>query len=37
MSIHGHAQASTSEVYTESVERMKLAEMGASKLAGLDW
>ncbi len=37
MSIHGHAQASTSEVYTESVERMKLAEMGASKLASLDW
>lgn len=37
MSIHGHAQASTSEVYTESVERMKLAEMGASKLANMDW
>ncbi len=37
MSIHGHAQASTSQIYTESVERMKLAEMGASKLASLDW
>ncbi len=37
MAIHGHAQASTSEVYTESVERMKLAEMGASKLANMDW
>jgi len=37
MAIHGHAQASTSQVYTESVERLKLAEMGASKLANLDW
>lgn len=37
MAIHGHAQASTSQIYTDSVERLKLAEMGASKLAGLDW
>ncbi|CUJ87802.1 hypothetical protein RUE5091_00593 [Ruegeria denitrificans] len=36
-SIQGHAQASTSEVYIESVERMKLAEMGASKLPRMDW
>lgn len=37
MSIHGHANAATSQVYTETVERMRLGEMGASKLAGLDW
>ncbi len=37
MSIHGHDQANTSEAYTESVERMKFAEMGASKLAPMDW
>lgn len=37
MSVHGHANASTSQVYTESVERMKLGQMAASKLAGMDW
>lgn len=37
MSVHGHANAATSQVYTESVERMKLGEMAASKLAGMDW
>ena len=37
MSVHGHANASTSQVYTDSVERMRLGSMGAAKLAGLDW
>ncbi|WP_181824490.1 tyrosine recombinase XerC [Phaeobacter gallaeciensis] len=37
MAIHGHAQASTSQIYTESVERLKLAEMGVSKLGDLNW
>jgi len=27
MAVHGQAQASTSEVYTEAVERMLLGEM----------
>lgn len=37
MSVHGHANASTSQVYTESVERMRLGEMAASRLAAMDW
>lgn len=37
MAIHGHANATTSEVYTRGVERRRLGEMAASRLAGLDW
>ena len=37
MAVHGHANASTSQVYTETVERMRLGDMAASKLAGMDW
>lgn len=37
MAIHGHSQASTSEVYTKDVERQRLARSGMSKLAGMDW
>ena len=37
MSVHGHAQASTSQVYTAGVERAQLAERAASKLASMDW
>lgn len=37
MSIHGHANASTSQVYTAGVERTRLAEQAAAKLSGLDW
>lgn len=37
MSVHGHANAATSQVYTESVERMKLGSMAVSKLAGMEW
>ncbi|MBN8189495.1 tyrosine-type recombinase/integrase [Salipiger thiooxidans] len=37
MAVHGHANASTSQVYTETVERMKLGEMAVQKLAGMDW
>lgn len=37
MAVHGHAQASTSQVYTESVERMRLGEIAVSKLANMDW
>jgi integrase len=37
MAVHGHTNSTTSQVYTKSVERMRLAEMGASKLAGMEW
>ncbi len=37
MSVHGHANASTSEIYTQGVERRRLAASATSKLAGLDW
>ncbi|AVO36625.1 tyrosine-type recombinase/integrase [Pukyongiella litopenaei] len=37
MAIHGHANASTSEIYTRGVERQRLAASAASKLANLDW
>ena len=37
MSVHGHAQASTSQVYTDGVERRALAQQAAAKLGGMDW
>jgi integrase len=37
MAVHGHANASTSEVYTRDVERMQLSAMAVSKLAGMEW
>lgn len=37
MAVHGHAQASTSQVYTETVDRMKLAAQAGGKMAGWDW
>jgi len=37
MAVHGHSNARTSEVYTKGVERMRLGEMAASKLAGMEW
>lgn len=37
MAVHGHANASTSQVYTDSVERARLGEMASTKLAGMDW
>ncbi len=37
MSVHGHAQASTSQIYTDGVERRSLARQASSKLAGMDW
>ncbi|NDW30997.1 tyrosine recombinase XerC [Salipiger sp. PrR007] len=37
MAVHGHANAATSQVYTETVERMRLGEMAVSKLAGMEW
>lgn len=37
MAVHGHANAATSQVYTDSVERMRLGELAASRLAGLEW
>lgn len=37
MAVHGHANASTSQVYTDAVERSRLGQMAAAKLAGMDW
>lgn len=37
MSVHGHSNAETSQVYTDGVERARLGTMAASKLAGMDW
>ncbi len=37
MSIHGHTQAKTSEVYTKDVERWRLAADAMQNLANMDW
>lgn len=37
MAVHGHANASTSEVYTQTVERMRLGQMAVQKLSDMDW
>lgn len=37
MAVHGHANASTSEIYTQGVEREALALQAMDKLAGLEW
>tara|TARA_R110002020_G_scaffold474099_3_gene704536 strand:+ start:6629 stop:7738 length:1110 start_codon:yes stop_codon:yes gene_type:complete len=37
MAVHGHANASTSQIYTDAVERARLGQMAATKLAGMDW
>lgn len=37
MTIHGHTQAQTSEVYTKGVERWRLARDAMSALEGMEW
>lgn len=37
MAVHGHANASTSQVYTAEVERLQLAERAVSRLASMEW
>lgn len=37
MSIHGHTQAKTSEVYTQGANRARLAEQAMQRLAGIEW
>lgn len=37
MSVHGHTQAKTSEVYTRGVDRGKLANEAMQMLAKMDW
>lgn len=37
MAVHGHANAATSQVYTQAVERSNLGSLAASKLASMDW
>ncbi|WP_107495571.1 site-specific integrase [Thalassobius sp. I31.1] len=37
MSIHGHTQAQTSEIYTKGVERWRMASEAMQRLEGLDW
>ena len=37
MAIHGHSSAKTSEIYTEGVNRDKLAAQAMSLLSGMEW
>lgn len=37
MSVHGHTQAKTSEVYTKGVDRQRLASEAMLLLANMDW
>ncbi|OKH88076.1 hypothetical protein LF95_15490 [Thalassospira sp. TSL5-1] len=37
MSIHGHSEAKTSEIYTRAANRKKLAQSAMSKLTSMDW
>lgn len=37
MSVHGHDEARTSEVYTRGVERARLAESAMSRLEKIEW
>ena len=37
MTIHGHTQAQTSEIYTKGIERWRLARDAMSALEGMDW
>lgn len=37
MAVHGHANAATSQVYTETVERMRLGGMAAARLEKMEW
>jgi len=37
MSVHGHAQAKTSEIYTSGVERKKLALRALDSIRGMEW
>lgn len=37
MTIHGHTQAKTSEVYTRGVERWGMAKDAMNRLEGMDW
>lgn len=37
MSIHGHTQAKTSEIYTKGVERWRMAADAMKRLEGMEW
>lgn len=37
MTIHGHTQAQTSEIYTKGVERWKMAQAAMAALEGMEW
>ena len=37
MSIHGHTQAQTSEIYTKGVERWRMTAETMKRLEGMDW
>lgn len=37
MTVHGHTQAQTSEVYTKGVERWRLAKDAMAALEGMEW
>lgn len=37
MAVHGHANAATSQIYTDAVERSKLGEAAVRKLSNMKW
>lgn len=37
MAVHGHSDAKTSQIYTESVDRQRLASQAMDLLAGMEW
>ncbi|WP_232617730.1 tyrosine-type recombinase/integrase [Pseudooceanicola antarcticus] len=37
MTIHGHTQAQTSEIYTRGVDRWKMARDAMTSLEGMEW
>lgn len=37
MSLHGHANATTSQVYTKGAESARLGKMAVEKLSGMEW
>lgn len=37
MSVHGHSNAKTSEIYTAGADRDRLADLAMQKMSGMDW
>lgn len=37
MSVHGHSNAKTSEIYTAGADRDRLADLPMQRMTGIDW